>query len=197
MGFHQILALTSFAFVTSFTPGPNNLMLMASGVNFGLRRSLAHMLGVNFGFVFMLVLMGLGLAGLFGAWPQLMLMLKLLSLGYMLWLAWKISRDGQVDEASAPARPLGFLQAAGFQWVNPKAWAMAIGANGLYAEQGRLADIAIIALVFALINLPCVTAWAWAGQRLRHWLTAPRARSIFNQLMALLLLASLLPILAH
>jgi threonine/homoserine/homoserine lactone efflux protein len=196
MGSEELFALSGFAFVTSFTPGPNNLMLMASGVNFGLRRSFAHMMGINFGFVFMLVLTGLGLASLVHGVPELRLVLKILSIAYMLWLAWKIAHAAQPQDGAFSARPLGFLQAAAFQWVNPKAWSMVIGANALYAEQGRLRDIAVIALVFALINLPCIAAWAWAGQRIRHWLVAPRVRPIFNQAMALALIACLWPMLS-
>ena len=126
---HELLiALLGFAFVTSVTPGPNNMMLLASGVNFGFRRTVPHMLGISIGHSLMVFLVGLGLAGVFKAWPPALVMLKVASVAYMLWLAWKIAHAGAPGEGTARARPFSFLQAAAFQWVNPKAWAMALGA---------------------------------------------------------------------
>lgn len=186
-----LLALTSFAFVTSATPGPNNLMLMASGVNFGLRRSLPHGLGVSLGFGLMVFLVGLGLAGVFEAVPLTKLALKLVSVLYMLWLAWKIAHAAAPGAGRAVGQPLSFGQAAAFQWVNPKAWAMALGAIGTYGQGG----VVLVALVFVLVNLPTVLLWVVLGERLRRVLQAPRARGMFNWTMAGLLVLSLWPVL--
>ena len=196
---HQLLALAGFSIASSFTPGPNNLMLMASGANFGLRRSLPHMMGVTLGFAAMVVLMGLGLAGLILAVPQLMVVLKIVSVVYMLWLAWKVAHAA-APQAGGPGgkgagHPTTFLQAAGFQWVNPKAWAMALTANAVYAPQGLLWDVGIVGLVLGLVSLPSVAVWAWAGQVVQRWLANPRALALFNWTMAVLLVASLWPIL--
>ena len=117
----QLLSLAAFAFVTSITPGPNNLMLMASGANFGVRRTVPHMLGVALGFVFLAVLVGAGLAEVFAAVPQLHTALKVVSVAYLLFLAWRIATAPPPGEAGRAARPMTFLAAAGFQWVNPKA----------------------------------------------------------------------------
>ena len=128
----QILpALLAFAFVTSVTPGPNNMMLMASGANFGFRRTVPHMFGIAIGFTAMVFLVGMGLTGLFLAEPRLGKALAVVSVVYMLWLAWKIAHAAPPEERPSEARPLTFLQAAAFQWVNPKAWAMALSACAL------------------------------------------------------------------
>ncbi|MDZ4094494.1 MAG: LysE family translocator, partial [Paracoccaceae bacterium] len=118
---HEILAaLIAFAFVTSVTPGPNNLMLMASGANFGFRRTTPHMLGVALGFVVMAMLVGLGLVGVFHRWPSAVTALKVVSIAYMLWLAWEIAHAAAPNEAGMQGQPMTFLQAAAFQWINPK-----------------------------------------------------------------------------
>jgi threonine/homoserine/homoserine lactone efflux protein len=198
-----LLALVSFAFVTSVTPGPNNLMLMASGANFGLRRTLPHMLGIPAGFVLLAGAAGLGLAGLLHTVPAALWALKAAAVGYMLWLAAKIARAGAPQQAGKDtgaggtgpaARPMTLVQAAAFQWVNPKAWAMALGAVTVYAPQGDAAQIGLVALVFSLVNLPTITLWAWAGEGLRGWLADPRRLRAFNLTMAALLVASLWPV---
>ena len=192
----QLLSLAVFAFVTSITPGPNNLMLMASGANFGVRRTVPHMLGVALGFVFMSVLVGAGLAGVFAAVPQLHTALKAVSVAYLLFLAWKIATAAPPGEAGRVGRPMTFLAAAGFQWVNPKAWAMALTAVSVYAPSRGLAGLAAVAVVFGLVNLPSVGAWAALGQGMRRVLTNPGRMRAFNVVMAVLLVASLYPVLA-
>ncbi len=195
MTYDILLALIAFAFVTSVTPGPNNMMLLASGVNFGFRRSLAHMLGISIGHALMVFLVGAGLAGVIHAWPPALTALKVASVAYMLWLAWKIAHAAAPGEGRAGAQPFSFLQAAAFQWVNPKAWAMALGAVSAYAQQGTLRQVALVALVFCLVNLPSVSLWAYLGQSLRRWLTDPSRLRAFNWTMAVLLVLSLLPVL--
>ena len=195
MSYDLILALLGFAFVTSVTPGPNNMMLLASGVNFGFARSLPHMLGISIGHSLMVFLVGLGLGGVMQAWPPAMILLKGTSIGYMLWLAWKIANAGAPGQGKAAAKPFNFLQAAAFQWVNPKAWAMALGAISAYAGDGSLASVAIVAAVFAAVNLPSVSVWAAAGEVLRGWLAHPPRLRAFNWTMAGLLVMSLIPVL--
>ncbi|MFC2968478.1 LysE family translocator [Acidimangrovimonas pyrenivorans] len=195
---YQILtALVAFAFVSSITPGPNNLMLMASGANFGLRRTVPHMFGVALGFVVMTILLGAGLARLFDLWPPLHLVLKGLSLVYMAWLAWKIAHAAPPEAVAAEGRPLTFLQAAGFQWVNPKAWAMAMTAIAAYAPPDSLLGVLLVAGVFGVVNLPSITTWAVLGRGLRRVLSDPARLRVFNWGMAAMLLASLWPLLQH
>ena len=195
MSYDLFLALLGFAFVTSVTPGPNNMLLLASGVNFGFRPTVPHMLGISLGHALMVFLVGLGLSGVFVAVPAAMTALKLVSVVYMLWLAWKIAHASAPKPGQAGGVPFTFLQAAAFQWVNPKAWAMALGAIANYAGGGGLAAVAVVALVFATVNLPTVALWAAAGEGLRGWLAVPARLRAFNWTMAALLVASLVPVL--
>ena len=190
----QILpALLTFAFVTSVTPGPNNMMLMSSGANFGFRRTVPHMLGIAIGFTAMVFLVGVGLTGVLLAEPRLAKALALVSVLYMLWLAWKIAHAAPPEASETKARPLTFLQAAAFQWVNPKAWAMALSACALYAPDQTARAVGFVAVVFGAVNLPSVSVWAAMGQGLRRVLTDRRRLVAFNWTMAGLLVLSMLP----
>jgi threonine/homoserine/homoserine lactone efflux protein len=195
MTFENLLGLVGFAFVTSVTPGPNNLMLMASGANFGLRRTLPHMAGVSLGYAFMALLVGLGLGAAMEAVPPAKTAMKIAAVGYMLWLAWKMAHASAPGEGKAGGKPFSFLQAAAFQWVNPKTWAMAVGAMAAYAGQGGWPQVALVAGVFAAVNFPSVAVWATIGQSLRGVLLNPARLRAFNYTMAALLVASLWPVL--
>ena len=188
-----LIALAGFAFVTSITPGPNNLMLLASGTHFGWRRSLPHLLGISFGFGVMLVLVGLGLGEVFTRFPGLHDGLKWASLAYLLYLAFKVATAAppSAGDRNGRGRPMGVGAAALFQVVNPKAWAMALTAVTTYGELGIAATTAI----FVLINLPCCGSWALLGEQMRRWLHRPRALQAFNWGAAALMLASVLPLL--
>ena len=190
-----ILALSLFAFVASITPGPNNIMLLASGVNFGFARTIPHMLGVNFGFVLMILIVGAGIGQVFAVVPQLYLMLKVISVAYMLWLAWNIATSGPVDKsADSGAKPMTFLAAAAFQWVNPKAWAMILRRWRPPLPGQFLYSLGVMALVFGFINFPSIACWAGFGVALRDLLRDPARVRIFNYVMAGLLIASLVPV---
>lgn len=190
-----LAALLLFAFVSSITPGPNNLMLMASGANFGFRRSIPHMLGIGFGFVFMIFLLGNGLIRLFDLFPPAYQILKVVSVVYLLWLAWKIANAGAPKPGKDGGRPLTFLQAALFQWVNPKAWTMATTAITIYAPDRTVWAIAIVAGAFAAVNLPSISTWTVMGQQVSRILSNPTRLKAFNWAMAGLLVASLYPVL--
>lgn len=188
--------LALFAFASSITPGPNNLMLLASGANFGLRRTLPHLAGVALGFVFLLLMVGTGLLQLFQALPGSQWLLKVAAVGYLSYLALRIATAAPATpEVAASGRPFSFWQAVAFQWVNPKAWTMALTAVAVYAPSQSLWAVAGVAGVFGLINLPCVSAWTLLGQRLRGLLADPRRMRLFNRVLALLLLGSLIPVL--
>ena len=195
-----LLALVVFAAVSSFTPGPNNMMLLASGVNYGFRQTIPHMLGIGIGFGFMLLLVGLGIGQLFVQFPEAYTVLKVASVIYMLWLAWKIANAGPIKAAGSDtsARPMTFLQAAAFQWVNPKAWTMCLTAMSAYTvPQQYTGSVLIVAFVFMVINLPTVSVWTLFGVALRGLLSDARRVRVFNVCMALLLVASLWPIIAE
>lgn len=187
-----LAALSAFALVSSITPGPNNMMLMASGANFGLRRTVPHALGVGVGFTLMIVLVGVGLMGLFDLFPILNTILKVVSVAYLLWLAWKIANAAAPGEGENPrGKPMSFVQAMLFQWVNPKAWTMALSAIALYAPDRNFAAVLLVALIFGIINLPSTSLWAVMGQVLRGWLSSPARLKAFNWTMAALLVGSL------
>ncbi len=191
-----LIAFVAFAFVTSVTPGPNNTMLLASGANFGLRRTLPHMLGISLGLMLLVLAVGLGLGQVFEQVPMLYDLLRYVGAAYLLYLAWKIARAGAPDgQAGERGKPFSFLQAAAFQWVNPKAWIMAIGAITTYTPQDNfVVNVLCIAALFALVNCPTMSVWTVAGSLLRQWLSSPRILRGFNVGMALLLVASLYPI---
>ncbi|MDE3240377.1 MAG: LysE family translocator [Paracoccaceae bacterium] len=198
MNVNLLSALVGFSIVTLFTPGPNNLMLMASGINFGYRRTLPHLLGVAFGFAVMLTAVGLGLAQVFTVVPALRLVLKAVSVVFMLWLAWKIATEHAPGvEGKTVGRPLRFGQAAAFQWVNPKAWAIAITATSAYAPVAGSLGVAIVAVVFCLTGLASSNTWVLAGRAVARFLRDPRHLRRFNIVMALLLVLTLVPLLQH
>ncbi|BCH59137.1 lysine transporter LysE [Agrobacterium vitis] len=197
MAAETLVALILFAFTTSITPGPNNMMLFASGVNFGFLRTLPHMLGIGVGFFTLLIGVGLGLGALLAAVPVLYHGLKIAGGLYLLWIAWKIGSSRSLGEGKAQAAPMSFLAAAGFQWINPKAWVMAVTAMATYTNpQFYWFTVFLVGLVFALVNVPVVSTWAGFGSVLREWLSNPVRLKWFNITMATLLVASLWPMLA-
>ena|SRR6056300_266769 len=189
-----LTALSVFALVSSITPGPNNLMLMASGANYGFRPTIPHMLGIGLGFMFMLFLVGIGLIGVFEAIPYSYETLKLVSILYLCWLAWRVANAAPPDEETKTGKPFTFLQAAAFQWVNPKAWTMALTAMTLYAPDRSLWAILVVTTVFGLINMPSVSLWTLVGQKMQIVLTSRIRLRIFNITMAVLLVGSLIPV---
>lgn len=196
MPFETLLALVLFAFTTSITPGPNNMMLFASGVNFGFRRTIPHMLGIGAGFFSLLLGVGFGLGALLHTVPLLYTTLKFAGGAYLVWIAWKIGTSRAIGEAEAGARPMTFLGAAAFQWVNPKAWVMAVTAMATYTDTEQyFFTVMIVGLAFAVVNLPSVSTWAGFGSALREWLSVPVRLKWFNIVMAVLLVLSLWPML--
>ncbi len=187
--------LLLFILVSSITPGPNNAMLASSGLTFGMQRTVPHLLGVSLGFSLMVLLVGLGLGAVFVHEPVLYQVLKYVGAAYLLYLAWKIANSGSVQEGQARARPITFAQAVMFQWVNPKAWVMAVGIIATYTpQQGFFGNLLIATLACVIINLPCVGLWVLFGSTLRRWLHRPGIVRGFNVSMALLLVASLYPV---
>lgn len=188
-------ALILFCLVSSITPGPNNLMLLSSGATFGLRRTAPHILGVSSGCAVMVLVLGWSLAGIAQHLPTLYVVLHIASSAYLLWLAWRIATSaGPQQDGRVAGRPFSVLDAAAFQWVNPKAWAMALGAVATFARPGHIAlDVPVIALVLMLVGLPCITLWAGSGTLLKSLLHRPRTLRAFNIGMATLLVLSILP----
>jgi threonine/homoserine/homoserine lactone efflux protein len=194
MSFETFLALGLYSIVASATPGPNNLMLLASGVNFGIRRTVPHMLGIAVGFTAMVVIVGFGLGAVLDVVPGVMTVLRYGALAYTVWLAWKLGSSGSLGTGKSGAQPMSFMSACLFQWVNPKAWVMALTATALYTTtQGYFISVLLVAAVFGLIGMPFIAIWAGFGVALRGLLSVPARLRAFNVVMALLLLASTLP----
>lgn len=193
----MLLPLTMFIVVSSITPGPNNVMLTASGANFGYQRSVPHMLGISVGCALMLFLVGAGLGAVFEQVPQLYVVLQYAGAAYLIWLAWKIATSGHSGEVDAKSRPFSFWQAAAFQWVNPKAWLMSIGVVAAYTSpQAYWPSLLLGVVVMLVVNYPCISVWTLFGTVIGRWLRSPRALQWFNWSMAGLLLLSLWPLLA-
>lgn len=193
-----LLSILSFAVAMTASPGPNNLMLTASGASFGFRRTVPHMLGIVIGFPVMVFAIGLGLGRVFEAFPVVHTGLKVVGTVYLVWLAWRIARAGRPDPTGkGRARPLSFLESAAFQWVNPKGWMMAVGAIATYTTVGGdlLSEVALLVGIFFLVAIPCTAGWALFGVGIGSLLTSPARLRAFNIGMALLLIASLVPVL--
>jgi threonine/homoserine/homoserine lactone efflux protein len=196
MTFEVFLTLLVFAFVTSITPGPNNLMLLASGVNFGFKRTIPHMFGIGSGFFTLLLGVGLGLGAVVQSLPVLYTILKFTGGAYLVYLAYKIAVSRSLNAVGGDERPMTFLQAAAFQWVNPKAWVMAVTAMATYTSpEAYYMTVLIVGIAFAVVNVPSVSSWAAFGQVMRDWLTDPVRLKWFNITTACLLVASLWPML--
>jgi len=191
-----IMALMLFAFASSISPGPNNLMLMSSGANFGFRKTLPHMFGVGFGFTLMVALVGIGIMQVFDLFPASYLILKWCSVIYLVYLSYKVATSAAPENKDTnTAKPFSFIQAVLFQWVNPKAWTMALTAIGIYAPERDITSVMIVALVFGAVNLPSISVWVVLGLKIQKMLSSVKRLRIFNAVMATLLLASLYPVL--
>ncbi|MEQ9813665.1 MAG: LysE family translocator [Azospirillaceae bacterium] len=192
-----LFSVIGFAVATSVTPGPNNLMLMASGANFGFRRTLPHLFGVAFGFMAMLLALGVGLGAAFEAVPELLDVMRWLGIAYLVYLAWRIASASGTLDGRADGRPMTFPEAALFQWLNPKAWAMILALLGAYSLEGMApaAQLAVMVGVFLVFGMPCNWLWAGFGVAIGRLLNQPAYRRAFNVVMALLLVATMVPVL--
>jgi threonine/homoserine/homoserine lactone efflux protein len=192
-------ALFLFAGVAAFTPGPNNTLLLASGVNYGFKRTLPLIMGVLIGFPLMIGCIGLGLGQIFQSYPAIYTAMKYVGVAYMIWLAWKIATAelaGSGDEVAG--KPMTFVQAALFQWINPKGWVMAVTAVSAYTlATDYHTGLIVVVLTFALMGITSASTWAMFGVGLRHVLNDPRYFRVINVSLALLLVASLVPMLWH
>jgi threonine/homoserine/homoserine lactone efflux protein len=185
------LPFAAYSFVMSITPGPNNVMLTASGATFGFRRTIPHLLGVSVGFGIELLLVCAGLGAVFTRWPEIQAMLRWVGAIYLLYLGARMLGSGPANAASS-ARPVTFFEAAAFQFLNPKAWIMTITAATLFLphELGVLAAGAYMLLIMVIMNMPCTAVWALFGSSLRRFLERPASRMGFNAAMAVALAAT-------
>ncbi|WP_022951692.1 LysE family translocator [Leucothrix mucor] len=183
-----ILAVTLFAFVTSVTPGPNNIMLTASGANFGFKRTLPHIAGIITGMGLLNVSVGLGLGALFTQFPVLQQVLRIVGSAYLLWLAYKLLSFSAISDKKAEGKPFSLVQAAAFQYINPKAWIMVISANASFSlmGDGYWWSVLMITTIYAVVGTPSIMVWAGFGQYMRQFLGQQNVLRLFNITMAVL-----------
>lgn len=189
-------ALILFTLASSITPGPNNTLILASGVNHGVKKSLPHFLGICVGFPLMVIAVGLGAGTLFKQFPAVQIGLKIIGVCYLLYLAFKVATAPTNRMESENKKPFTFFQAALFQWVNPKAWIMAIGSVVTFSSVSGnyLVEVIFIAMNFVLFGAPCTGLWLLFGASLKNLLSNPVRLRIFNAVMAILLVMSLAPV---
>ncbi len=194
----MLLSIVTFTLSTVLTPGPNNIMLLSSGLTFGYRRTIPHIFGIVLGFPFMVIVVGLGMGAIFEQFPFLFTVLKIVGIIYLFWMAYKIATNKSVyniDDNSNNSKPFSFLQAAIFQWVNPKAWIMAITSISVFvtSEQYHFQEVFIVSFIYFLSGIISTNSWALGGVILKRFITNEHYVHIFNITMALLLVVSILP----
>jgi threonine/homoserine/homoserine lactone efflux protein len=189
----NFISVLLFAISTTLTPGPNNFMLMNSGLNYGSRRSLPHFMGVALGFPLMFIILALGFGVVFQKYEIIKHILKILGSAYLIYLAYKImNSNGNINDKDSDASPFTFIQAVLFQWVNPKAWLMAVSAISIYTDTSNYyMSILYLSIIFFVVCLPCGGVWLVMGTKIKHYLTTDTHRRIFNFSMAAALIASI------
>lgn len=191
------LSILIFAISSTVTPGPNNIMILTSGLNYGVKKSIPHLLGISFGFPMMIIVIGFGFSIIFERYPVFNEVIKILGVVYLLYLAWLIASSSPVSLEGKRSKPLNFFQAALFQWVNPKAWVVATGAVSAYTSVSSdiLAQVIFIALAFLIVAIPSLSVWLIFGVGIKKYLKSARHQKLFNLSMALLLIGSIIPVL--
>ena len=192
----MIISITSFALASTMTPGPNNIMLLSSGLTFGYKRTIPHALGVNFGFLVMVICVGLGVGKLFEVFPLVYTVLKVVGISYLVWMAWHIANTkGSLKAENEKDKPFTFFQAALFQWVNPKAWMIAITSTAAFITDHKIAfiQVMIISCIYFFCAILSTNSWSLGGVMLKRSIQNERLVQIFNITMAILIVGSILP----
>ncbi|MEO1657873.1 MAG: LysE family translocator [Pseudomonadota bacterium] len=192
----DLFAAAAFVFVSTVTPGPNNFLVMTSGTQWGIKPSVKLVAGILSGFILMNLAVGLGLMRVFEAFPSLIVVIKVASTAYLVYLTWKIATaKPQVGGETGTARPMTFVEGALFQLVNPKAWAMIVTALTVYLDTTSLGSVLLLAAGFLAVGIPNFTMWLAVGTQIKRLLSTERRARIFNQAMAALLVLSMVPVL--
>lgn len=189
------LPLILFVVAGAGTPGPNNTIVMASGASFGFRKTVAAIVGINIGFPVMIVLVGVGLGQMLNQWPFMLDIIRPLGVAYLLWLAWRIGAGPTDLKARREGRPPGFVQMALFQFVNPKAWTLALAALSTFTGfwDSFFLEVLVIAGFAMVFGAPCTAVWTLIGVGAGRLISQPQHMRIFNLLMAGLLVVSVVP----
>jgi threonine/homoserine/homoserine lactone efflux protein len=188
----QLVALLGFSFVSSFTPGPNNVLLWASGATFGFRRTVPHVIGTALGLGAMALVSGAGIAAVVSSVPQLGVAMRLAGSVYLVWLAWQIVRSGALKQGSV-ARPLGVGGAMAFQVLNPKAWIFALGAMTTFRPEALpvVTGTFLVALAMMSMIIPAASVWAGAGDAMSRWLSGERTRRVVSLVLGAMVIGTI------
>ena len=188
------LSVILFCLVTSITPGPNNIMLMSSGLNHGVLKTIPHISGIIVGFPLMVAALGFGLGTIFLNYPVIHQVIKIVGISYLLFLAWKIANTSNANAGKQLKKPFTFIQSAAFQWLNPKAWVIAIGAIATFTTVGNI-EIQVIIIVFTYLFVGAFSMGLWLlmGASLQKILRSQKQFQVFNVAMAILLVMSVAP----
>jgi len=191
----MMASIATFTLSTVLSPGPNNIMLLTSGLTFGYKRTLPHMLGIILGFPFMVVLIGLGLGAIFELYPVVFIVLKYVCMLYLIWIAYKIATNTSAIDVNNKSKPFNFIQSAAFQWLNPKAWIMAVTSMSVFvtSNDNTILQVLIIAFIYLLSGIVSTNSWTLGGVVLKKFLKDEKVIKIFNRTMAILLIVSILP----
>jgi threonine/homoserine/homoserine lactone efflux protein len=193
----MLISIASFALASALTPGPNNIMLLSSGLTYGYKRTLPHIAGILFGFPLMVICVGLGIGAVFELFPVIYTILKIFGISYLLWMAWRIaSSSGDIKTKTLKNnKPFTFAQGAAFQWVNPKAWIVAITSTVSFTTnvEESFVQVLVISLIFTFAGLISCNCWTLGGVYLKKFIKNERGIRIFNISMAILIVASVLP----
>ncbi len=195
----MLLSIITFTMSTVMSPGPNNIMLLSSGLTFGYKKTIPHMFGIILGFPLMVLIIGLGMGALFEKFPLVLTVLKVVGILYLFWMAYKIARNSssyEVDENNQ-SKSFTFVQSALFQWVNPKAWIMAITAISVFVSSNENSMIQVLIIAFIYFLSLCISSntWAFGGILLKKFIKNSKSVQKINVIMAILLVASVLPML--
>ncbi len=192
----MLLSIASFTLAGTMTPGPNNIMMLSSGLTYGYRKTLPHMMGVMLGFSLMVVCVGLGIGAVFELFPMIFTVLKVVGVAYLFWMAYKIASSKGDIETSKSSKPFTFLQALTFQWINPKAWVMAITSTLSFVTnpQRSLEQVLVIAFIYMLSGFISTNSWTLGGVYLKKFIKNTLHVRIFNITMAILIVLSVLPV---
>lgn len=194
-----LISLILFFIAGAGTPGPNNTIAMASGASYGMRKSIPAVVGINLGFPTMILVVGLGLGQVLQQWPVVLDIIRPIGVAYLLWLAYQVATGPTAVEARGQGRPPGLVKMALFQFVNPKAWTLAVAALASFTGFGGsfFWEVAVIVLFAMVFSTPCTLAWVLLGVGAGKLLSTPRQLRVFNLVMAALLVASLIPALSE
>jgi len=191
----MLFSIATFTLSTVLSPGPNNIMLLSSGLTFGYKKTIPHMLGIILGFPFMVLLIGLGLGFVFESYLFIFIALKYIGILYLFWMAYKIANNASRLDTTNNSKPFTFIQSAIFQWLNPKAWIMAVTSTSVFVTSSIYAyeQVFIIAFIYLLSGLVSTNGWTLGGVVLKKFIKDEKMIKIFNITMAILLVASILP----